>query len=375
MARAELKFLPERFNAANCESIVDSFLRPHGFGLLKAAAVVLAGAIAVAPPLFGQRGGGSSGGSAGGGGSHASASPGGGGGSWGGSHASGGGWHSSGGAGSSRGTSGRGVGSRISGDRSGSRGYTGTGVGRFNPSASRDMERTGQPKETGFRAAFRRLFGIKDSQPRPDDGSTGLDERTQAMVARDVERATLPPAFSGVRLSEFPALQREESLRRIPELEAPRADLRRRPMPPHPRRFGPVGIYGGWYGGYWPDFEFGFPFFLDFDYLNYCGWFGCRQRNALASPILLLYLKDGSALEVRDYWVDGVTMSYVTEDGNKGSVPVANIDIQRTTDANGRVGLEFRLDRTEPGLPLDRIEPSTVPDHENGLNPPTRTES
>ncbi|MGH9734848.1 MAG: hypothetical protein ACRD8A_09705 [Candidatus Acidiferrales bacterium] len=83
----------------------------------------------------------------------------------------------------------------------------------------------------------------------------------------------------------------------------------------------------------------------------------------------MLYLKDGSALEVTDYWVDGVTMRYVTQDGRKGSVAVADIDIQRTTEANARIGLNFRLDRIEPGLRLDRIDPNTVPGHENGANP------
>lgn len=88
----------------------------------------------------------------------------------------------------------------------------------------------------------------------------------------------------------------------------------------------------------------------------------------------MLYLKDGSALEVTDYWVDGVTMSYVTEDGKKSSVAVADVDIARTTDANSRIGLKFRLDRTEPGLPLDEIEPGTMRDHDTGVNPQPNTQ-
>ena len=188
------------------------------------------------------------------------------------------------------------------------------------------------------------------------------------MVARDMERATLPPALSRVRLKEFPAFERAGSGSEISRL-APQAELRRRPVAPFPRRFRPVQVYSGWYAGYWPAFDFGYPFFFDFGYLNYCGWSGCGQPTAVASPALLLYLNDGSALEVTDYWVDGVTMSYVTQDGKKGSVAVADIDIQRTTEANARIGLKFRLDRAEPGLPLDRIEPS-APGDENGVNRP-----
>lgn len=193
------------------------------------------------------------------------------------------------------------------------------------------------------------------------------------MVARDRQRATLPPALGRVRLKEFPAFERAGGGREVSRL-GERAELRRRPVRPFPRRFGPVQVYSGWYAGYWPAFDFGFPFFFDFGYLNYCGWSGCGQRNVLASPALLLYLKDGSALEVTDYWVEGLTMRYVTQGGKKGSVAVADIDIQRTTDASARIGLKFRLDRTEPGLPLDRIEPSSVPGQENGADPQADTE-
>ncbi|HTU34256.1 MAG TPA: hypothetical protein VMF66_10680 [Candidatus Acidoferrum sp.] len=233
------------------------------------------------------------------------------------------------------------------------------------------MSRLDRPKQTGFRAAFRRFFGIKDSEPTQGDGF-GVDERAEAMVERDVERAALPPAFGHLRIGEFTALRRAEPVRQTPEFAARQADLRRRPMPPLPRRFGPVMVYGGQYGGYLPEFDFGFPFFFGFDYLNYCGWRGCAQRYVPAGPALLLYLKDGSALEVTDYWVDGVAMRYVAQDGKKGSVPVADIDIPRTTDANARTGLKFRLDRTEPGLPLDRTEPSSAPDPDGGSRLPVR---
>lgn len=403
MARAELKFLPERFKilfksefessnpeTLHCESIGESTRKRRRRTLLRSAAVALAGAVALASPSFGQRGSVSSGG-----GSHASPSSGGRGASSGGSRSSGGfgggrsigggGWHggtSSGARGggsrtrgsgrNSPGAGGHGFSGRANGGRGWSRGYTRAGVERFDPAVGR-MERVDQPKKSGFRAALHRFFGIRDSGPERYGEFARSDGGAESMVARDMERATLPPALSRVRLKEFPAFERTGSDRQISRL-APRAELRRRPVRPFPRRFGPVQAYNGWYAGYWPEFDFGFPFFFDFGYLNYCGSSACRQRNVLASPALLLYLKDGSALEVTDYWVDGVTMRYVTQDGKKGSVAVADINIQRTTEANARIGLKFRLDRTEPGLPLDEIEPSTVPSKENGVNPQVRTQ-
>jgi hypothetical protein len=180
-------------------------------------------------------------------------------------------------------------------------------------------------------------------------------------AARAEESAKLPPAFGHLRLGETPAPFRTNAyseLRRVSLSGQPQI-VRRHPLPP-PRRTPPPIVYGGgYYGGYWPDFGLGFGFPLWFDFFNYFNWFPSYQYNAHAAQAVLLYLNDGSALEVTDYWVEGDMLNYVTEDGKKGTVPVANVDVQRTTDANARVGLQFRLDRTQRGLPLDRTEPST----------------
>jgi hypothetical protein len=83
---------------------------------------------------------------------------------------------------------------------------------------------------------------------------------------------------------------------------------------------------------------------------------------------MLLYMQDGSALEVADYWVEGDILDYVTVDGTKGSFTVATLDLQRTIDANARVGLKFTLDRTQRGEPFERMpwqpDPASQPQPE-----------
>lgn len=173
--------------------------------------------------------------------------------------------------------------------------------------------------------------------------------------------------FNHIRLRGAPAapkLTGSATLARISFVALPQPGLRHRPKPPFPRRFQPV--YGGsyyWeYGGYSPGFWFGFPFYFGFDYFGSCA---CCTYNQPVAPTMFLYLTDGSALEVTDYWVDGDTLYYTTESGRHGNVLVSDVDLQRTSDANARLGFRFTLDRTQPGLPLDRIEleiPSGQPD-------------
>jgi hypothetical protein len=51
----------------------------------------------------------------------------------------------------------------------------------------------------------------------------------------------------------------------------------------------------------------------------------------------------------------------VTVDGTKGSFAVGTLDLQRTIDANARVGLKFTLDRTQRGKPFERLQEQLDP--------------
>jgi len=232
-----------------------------------------------------------------------------------------------------------------------------------------------KPRETGIGAALRHFFGFSHSSPDAANTLTAATSSTPAasVVDRAAVQTSLPPAFGRLRINQFPAgglieslpvrSERANFLSVRPAVSAPP-----RPIGPRPRRFYPVGI--GFYGVFVPAFGFGFgaPFFgfnclwfdcvgFNFDYYSYSApW----RNNVQAVPAtMLLYLTDGSAFEVTDYWVDGETLRYLSEDGGEGEARLSDVDLQRTTDANARVGFRFTLDRTRRGTPLDRIEPPT----------------
>lgn len=231
-------------------------------------------------------------------------------------------------------------------------------------------------RPAGFRAAVRRFLGLTD-RPAGNRAVTkeksSLDSVHLAATGAAV-RTRLPPSFSHLRLSSFPASfsgTTSSAGRRSQIYGRPLPDLLAQPRPPHPRRFRPIGIYGGGYG-YGPGFGFGFgfPFFFDLSYFDCCSLFAPGPVNSDATPALFLYLNDGSAVEVTDYWVEADMLDYVTEDGKQGTVPIASLDVQRTTEANARVGLKFTLDRTQRGTPLDRIVPPPAPEQPGQQVPP-----
>lgn len=278
-------------------------------------AVLLAGAW----PSYAQRGGGSGGGHfGGGGGSHSS-------GGGGGSHASGAGRVS-------------GAGSHSSGSGSS------TSAGKGNSLGHR----------SGFGAALRHFFGLSSASraqtPEPTRVASGVNP-SNSLLGKRASAADLPPALEKVHLARTPSAFEETRLSVGPAISAPP-----RPIRPHPR--GSYPYYPVGYGCYACDFGFGFGFGLplfDFAYWDW-GWSTpFWHHSAQSAPVMLLYLQDDSALEVTDYWVDGDTLYYVTVDKTKGAVSVAELDLQRTTDANARVGLKFTLDRTQPGGPFEKL--------------------
>jgi hypothetical protein len=373
--------------------------RARGPVFLRVAGIAALGMIAMASPSFAQRGGG-------GGGSH------GGGGMGSGGHFGGGGGsaHSSvvGGGHVSGGSSGRvsGAVSHAGGSRSRSRGSSGAiaSGGHLGPS-----EPAAKPSQTGIGGAFRRLFGISHSSAKgPNTAKVGRSDAESPVVIRAEAQASLPPAFSRLRLNGSAATSLNDSGAIRSERTAfvtarPAITAPPRPIGPSPRRFNPI-FFGGFAPfGFGYGFGFGSPFFgfncfyfncfgfSSFGYgygpfgygpfgYNYFGYnnFGYNNLgfdsfdlyssssshyNTNLQPAMLLYLTSGSAFEVTDYWVEGDTLHYKAENGGSGEVPVSDVDVQRTTDANGRVGFRFNLDRTRKGTPLDRVEaPTNQPD-------------
>jgi hypothetical protein len=64
---------------------------------------------------------------------------------------------------------------------------------------------------------------------------------------------------------------------------------------------------------------------------------------AAAAADTLLYLKDGTAYDVDDYWLADGQVHYKTVDGAEGLFDVDQLDMQRTVDTNADRGVTFTL--------------------------------
>lgn len=67
------------------------------------------------------------------------------------------------------------------------------------------------------------------------------------------------------------------------------------------------------------------------------------DASGAPKPAATIYLKDGSSYGVRDYWLSGGDLHYVTNYGGENSISVEQLDLQRTVDENAALGVSFVL--------------------------------
>ena len=105
----------------------------------------------------------------------------------------------------------------------------------------------------------------------------------------------------------------------------------------------------------WPSLSYGYGFGIDQPYYD------PGTQNALSTntrpayrydreplDLIELYLKDGTAYDVTDYWLEAGQIHFRTRDGSIEHVlRVEDLDLQTTVDVNTRRGLQFVL-RNEP---------------------------
>ena len=97
-----------------------------------------------------------------------------------------------------------------------------------------------------------------------------------------------------------------------------------------------------------------------------------------AVPVLL-FLKDGSAYSVRDYWVSGGQLHYVMLNGSASAFDVDRLDLQRTVDENAKSGVQFVLKPNPssfspaPGQAPPASSPEPPPQMNLTLTTPSRT--
>ena len=70
---------------------------------------------------------------------------------------------------------------------------------------------------------------------------------------------------------------------------------------------------------------------------------GVSAANGPQRIDTLIYLVDGTNYAVTNYWLAGGDLHYLTSYGADDSVPIGNIDLQRTVDANAAQGVPFTL--------------------------------
>ncbi len=81
---------------------------------------------------------------------------------------------------------------------------------------------------------------------------------------------------------------------------------------------------------------------------------------------ILLYMRDGPAYSVRDYWISGGQLHFVLLSGVESAVEMDRLDVQRTVDENAKSGVQFLL---KPGPNI------SAPAHDKDVTPPDQTRS
>ena len=374
------------------------------------AALTFAAVLALAPhPAFAQHGGGGGGGHAGGG--------------FGGSHGGGGGGHASGGGSGSRGggasTPHGSYGGSSSGNGSGSTGSSGAtnSAAHSAPSSRFIGGSTWQaPPSTAMRGGA-----------QPSSHFITADEAA-ASNAR-VVRPPVDPRGIGNPLGASTAL-RGSSFATSNAMRTRPFAAQFVGAPPHvppfrhrPIFFGPgfgfggcfgpffFGCGGGFFGG-----GFGFGFGLGYGY-GYCdpfwgcpaglygsyyngGYYGNQIYNATTDESsvsnefnpsrywgpsappeetgggggsasssdseVVLFLKDGTVYAITDYWIADNKLHYVTNYGGENSIPLGQLDMQRTVDVNAKRGINITLRPT----PTPQSQQQAAPEPDAQQAPP-----
>jgi hypothetical protein len=380
------------------------------------AALTFAAMLALAPhPAFAQHGGGGGGGHAGGGfgGSH--------GGGFGGGHASGGGGSRGGGASAPHGSYGGSSSGNASGNASRSTGSSGaTNSAAHSAASSRFVG--GSTWQAPPSIAMR-------GGAQPSSRFITADEAA-ASNAR-VVRPPVEPRGIGNPLGASTAL-RGSSFTTSNAMRTRPFAAQFVGAPPHvppfrhrPIFFGPGFGFGGCFGPFFFGcgggfFGGGFGFGLGYGY-GYCdpfwgcpagfygsyyngGYYGNQIYNATTDESsvsnefnpsrywgpsappeetgggsasssdseVVLFLKDGTVYAITDYWIADNKLHYVTNYGGENSIPLDQLDIQRTVDVNAKRGINITLRPTPTPQSQQQAapEPSAAPPAPEPASPP-----
>jgi hypothetical protein len=68
-----------------------------------------------------------------------------------------------------------------------------------------------------------------------------------------------------------------------------------------------------------------------------------RVTSAPAQPVTIIALQAGAAVLARDYWVEGMNIHCVAENGAEQQVPLTAVDLAQTVKVNQERNVSFSL--------------------------------
>jgi hypothetical protein len=138
----------------------------------------------------------------------------------------------------------------------------------------------------------------------------------------------------------------------------------------------PAGYYGGYYnGGYYGnqiynDTTSESSVSNEFNPSRYWGpsappeEIGGSGGASSSDSEVVLFLKDGTVYAITDYWVADNKLHYITNYGGENSIPLDELDMQRTVDTNAKRGINITLRPTpqsQQQAPAPEVQPNAAP--------------
>lgn len=90
-----------------------------------------------------------------------------------------------------------------------------------------------------------------------------------------------------------------------------------------------------------PDYSTGYFYLPEVPYSE-------PQANAQQKQTIKLVLKDGTIFDVYSYWAQDNRLFYITTYNIKTSIPLDDLDLQKTVDLNQKLGVTFTLSNKAP---------------------------
>ena len=144
----------------------------------------------------------------------------------------------------------------------------------------------------------------------------------------------------------------------------------------------PAGLYGGYYnGGYYGNQIYNqstddSSVSNEFNPSRYWGPSAPPEETgggggsaSSSDSEVVLFLKDGTVYAITDYWIADNKLHYVTNYGGENSIPLDQLDMQRTVDVNAKRGINITLRPTPQQQAAPEPDAAPQPDAQPAPQP------